>query len=58
MMEVPLGISWNLHNEVYLMELTSLKLPSGTHTIDVTSWNLHHGSYLMELTQWKLPHVT
>ena len=40
------------------MELTPLKLPCGTYTMEVTSWNLHHGRYLMELTPWKLPSGT
>ena len=29
--------SWNLHHGSYLMELTLVKLPNGTYTIDVTS---------------------
>ena len=40
------------------MQLTPLKIPSLTYTIEVTSWNLHHGSYLIELTPWKLPNAT
>ena len=37
------------------MELTPLKLPNGTYTMEVTMRNLHNGSYLIELTPWKLP---
>ena len=38
--------SWDLHHGRYLMELTPLKLPTGTYTMEGTSWNIHDGSYL------------
>ena len=40
------------------MELTALKFPNRTYTMEVTSWNLHQGSYLVERTPWKLPYGT
>ena len=49
------------------MELSSLKLPNGTNTMEVTHgtyimevpyWNLRNGSYFIEHSPWKLPHGT